>query len=173
MLEWTYLSKRAIALIITIAAILLFLFILTISNSAIDKGSKQVEDKFTAAEMEALQAYNQSRIPGTGVITAIKTYMNRDLAIIVKTGDWTVNYCAQLPGFTPNQRSSDGSGFLTTKALDPDSQNREIRTAESVGYLTYVNPAARFDCCFIYNSTGVILGIYMEEKKPGIATAVP
>jgi hypothetical protein len=132
-----------------------------------------------AADMRILEAYNQTRIPGTLVLTAIKNHINREMAVIVNIAGTAVNYCAQIVGFDPVNPTDlftvmpDGSGFFSNAVLDIDNQNRDISAALVRTAPAYINPAARFDACLIYNNSGTVIGIYMEEKRPARATNVP
>ena len=174
--EGMSLAKMAVSVLLVVLVIGAVVAIVYAAYSWFNSGTAKLSDQVNSIEASAYAQYDDAQCSGTDVLTALKSYRDSDIAIVItnhsgeaKTG---YNYCAVIAGNNDVNAAITLNGTVTSQltvtglewddstGLAKRNTNFSPTTKKSNG-TTYVKQGAQFYSKLIYSEeTNEVCGIY-------------
>ena len=182
--------RTGVTIILVAALVAAILNLLVVAQSILNSGMSTLQSGVNQITQQEYNTYNQTKITGTEVRSALALYQGRDIAIVIRTNackdaslganSWGYVYGSLLDDAVLDTANTSGTLYKLTDALDK-SAGDAFYTAEylylngviqsshdTTGVMTtgdteFVLPGARFRSELIKNSTGTIVGICFTQ----------
>jgi hypothetical protein len=175
-------ARIAIALIVIGVIISVIFVILGFTRGTTNQGITTVQNSMDSMSLAQFDDYDQKVLSGTQVLSAIKLFEGRPVAMVVRTlnqmakADHTGhNYGALLEGtstttyVTAALEKDEGNSYYTvnieTNSAGVMKFNHVILPLTKTGTETYVRPTAKFLSELIKDETGTIVGICFTQQN--------
>ncbi|MFD0588516.1 hypothetical protein ACFQZE_10925 [Paenibacillus sp. GCM10027627] len=184
-------ARIAIALIVIGVIISIIFVILGFTRGTTNQGIATVSNSMDSMSLAQFDDYDQKVLSGTQVLSALKLFDGRPVALVVRTQKLTGatlsdmdgngtghNYGALLNGVVASSTTTPVTGALTrngtdsfyTSDLNIDATtkmpvvNPQTLVTTQAGSATYVRPTARFTAELIRDTTDTIVGIAFTQR---------
>ncbi|MEQ7052190.1 hypothetical protein ABN764_16165 [Paenibacillaceae sp. P-4] len=176
-------ARIAIALIVIGVIISVIFVILGFTRGTTNQGITTVQNSMDSMALAQFDDYDQKILSGTQVISAIKLFEGRPVAMITKpkaAGSSGYNYGAILKDTTPGTDIAGSKTFINSnlkKAQSTDSFYTQDFATDGItkpnmvyipltqtGTNAYVRPTAKFLAELIKDNTGTIVGVCFTQQ---------
>lgn len=130
--------RVGITVILVAALVATVLNLMVMSNSLLSGGQTTLQSGIDSVSTQEFASYDNTKVSGTQVTTALSMFQDRDVAIIIQTKafaavdadnvDKAINYGAIV---TKDGRSSNGTQNMPTKITTADGDGANIITAQA------------------------------------------
>jgi len=175
-------ARIAIALIVIGVIISIIFVILGFTRGTTNQGITTVQNSMDSMSLAQFDDYDQKILSGTQVVSAVKLFEGRPVALVVKTTASIAgvsgghNYGALLVDTSSAKVITNGQlgtiptgGSSFTKNLDTSTgviqYNMEYLPMTKSGTNTFVRPTAKFLAQLIKDTTGTIVGICFTQQN--------
>lgn len=111
--------RVGITVILVAALVATVLNLMVMSNSLLSGGQTTLQSGIDSVSQQEFASYNNAKVSGTQVNTAISLFQGRDVAICIQTKTFKENYCST---------ASQGEGyFMNYGAIISASQNASVK----------------------------------------------
>ena len=156
-------------IILVAALVAAVLNLMVVAQSILSSGMSTLQAGTERVAVQEFENYNMKKRTGTEVKSAMTLYMNRDIAICVKTlaGDKVNQYGAQLD--TTEFKVADGKTYIQAEYKTDTTTGAIEFNGDISGTVTksntkeFIVESKRFNSTLIKNSLGDIVGIYFEQ----------
>ncbi|WP_268624611.1 hypothetical protein [Paenibacillus alvei] len=178
-------ARIAIALIVIGVIISVIFVILGFTRGTTNQGITTVQNSMDSMALAQFDDYDQKILSGTQVISAIKLFEGRPVAMVTRTSaqmkaaaETGFNYGAILKGSTSGPTIADSATYIATlRKQSTDSfftadfaangitkPNMVYIPLTQTGTNSYVRPTAKFLAELIKDSTGTIVGVCFTQQ---------
>lgn len=187
--EGVSLAKMAVTVLLVVLVIGAVVAIVYKAYSWFTSGSDKLGDQVNSIDSSSYSQYDDSQVAGTDVLTALKTYRDSNIAIVISNknaGGWTAtpgnangfNYCGLIDGVAANAGNypatipyDNNTGHYTVPSMQWDAStgltmrntNFSPTTSKSSN-TTFVKQNAQWYANLIWDeSTGEVCGILFRQ----------
>lgn len=171
------------------ALIAIVLNLMVVSQSILGSGLSTLQSGVTQVTLQEFNKYDQKKITGIEVKSALTLYSGQDIAIVIRTnmcannnagGSWAWNYGALLDGATtttnnnstvarittaPTKRQGDSyyTHNLQLNANGVIESNNNIKNINATGSSEFILETGKFQAELIKDETGTIVGMLFTQ----------
>ncbi|OBY77777.1 hypothetical protein BBG47_20010 [Paenibacillus sp. KS1] len=172
-------ARIAIALIVIGVIISVIFVILGFTRGTTNQGITTVQNSMDSMALAQFDDYDQKILSGTQVVSAIKLFEGRPVAMVTRTKamatsnkDAGYNYGALLSGtsettfLTDSFTKANGVSYYTKDIAGQGSMkyNMVYIPLSETGKATFVRPTAKFMAELIKDNTGTIVGVCFTQQ---------
>lgn len=89
-------AKMAVQILLVLVVISAVVALLYLAYSWFNSGSAKLGDQVNSIDSSAYSMYDDAQVTGTDVLTALKTYRDADLCIVIANGKDSSNYASSI-----------------------------------------------------------------------------
>lgn len=178
--------RVGITVILVAALVATVLNLMVMSNSLLSNGQTTLQSGIDSVSTQEFASYDNTKVSGTQVATALSLFQGRDVAIVIQTKAFAalgktdtaepykykaINYGAIL---TSDGNSSNGNTNMVTKIVDKTNEHGNFITAQAkTAYVInfsegtkgtndsiWRNEGAAFYTGYLHNSNGLVDSAY-------------
>lgn len=191
--EGISLARMAVAVLLAVLVIGAVVAIVYKAYSWFNSGADKLGDQVNSIDSSSYSTYDDAQVSGTDVLTALKTYRDSDIAIVIAVssdessayssttpnainGLGQYNYCGLIEGATAGSATdvvtwNDGAGQFQAEAMQWDSdtgltvRNTNFSpTQQKSSSETFVKQGGQFYANLIWDkTTGEVCGILFRQ----------
>lgn len=131
-------AKMAVQILLVLVVISAVVALLYLAYSWFNSGSAKLGDQVNSIDSSAYSMYDDAQVTGTDVLTALKTYRDADLCIVIANGKDSSNYASSI-GKEGGPGTISGLNYCAKIAKEEGGDTWAVETADKVVELTYDN----------------------------------
>ena len=131
-------AKMAVQILLVLVVISAVVALLYLAYSWFNSGSAKLGDQVNSIDSSAYSMYDDAQVTGTDVLTALKTYRDADLCIVIANGKNSSNYASSI-GKEGGPGAISGLNYCAKIANEEGGDEWVAGTADKVVELTYNN----------------------------------
>lgn len=131
-------AKMAVQILLVLVVISAVVALLYLAYSWFNSGSAKLGDQVNSIDSSAYSMYDDAQVTGTDVLTALKTYRDADLCIVIANGKNSSNYASSI-GKEGGPSAISGLNYCAKIANKEGGDTWVAGTADKVVELTYNN----------------------------------
>lgn len=131
-------AKMAVQILLVLVVISAVVALLYLAYSWFNSGSAKLGDQVNSIDSSAYSMYDDAQVTGTDVLTALKTYRDADLCIVIANGKDSSNYASSI-GKKGGPDAISGLNYCAKIATKEGGTEWVAGTADKVVELTYNN----------------------------------
>ena len=131
-------AKMAVQILLVLVVISAVVALLYLAYSWFNSGSAKLGDQVNSIDSSAYSMYDDAQVTGTDVLTALKTYRDADLCIVIANGKDSSNYASSI-GKEGGPAAISGLNYCAKIAKKEGGEEWVAETADKVVELTYNN----------------------------------
>lgn len=183
--------RVGITVILVAALVAGVLNLMVVAQSILGSGLSTLQSGVDQISMQEFENYNQKKVSGTQVKSALALYEGRDIAIVVRTNScidgtngapWAYNYGSLLEDSVADSGNDTGLVYKVTSELKKNTgetfytknlklesgvieSNNNTKGTTATGDTEFILESARFRAELIKDDTSTIVGICFTQLK--------
>lgn len=185
-------ARTGVTIMALAALVAVVLNIMVIAQSIVSTGMGTLQSGIESVKLQEYEVYNNKRVTGVQVKTALNLYLTRDTAILVGTknslatnGGFYFNYGALIAGSTKKSEAGETTYQITANTLKGYKQtgvawyiteyqtdeyktilhHDDILSTNVNGNTQFIEEAGTYEAQLIKNKTNSIIGIVFKQVK--------
>lgn len=181
--------RTGITVILVAALVAVILNLMVVAQSIMGSGQTKLQSGVDQINMQEFETYNQKKVSGTSVKSAISLYDGRDVAILVRNNScingtngapWAFNYGSVLNKAQKDASNDTGLVYIVNAAITKNTGDayytenllnenglipacNNIKGINTTGDTEFILESARFRSELVKDNTGTIVGILFTQ----------